>query len=99
MFENDRYITNGVKFNVPLYLQNLIWFLIETMDVEIKDYLQVFELEEIIENQETKQKIIHIQELPEYRKEHVISGSTTITTKLFVIDDGDHSTLLLAEEY
>ncbi|MEE1536551.1 MAG: DUF960 family protein, partial [Ruminococcus sp.] len=36
---------------------------------------------------------------PEYSKEYQISTEKPITAKVYVIDDIDHSTMLLAEEY
>lgn len=60
-----------------------------------KDYLQVFSLS--VEN--GKQRIIHAQEIPEYSKEYVFNTGTSITDKVFVIDDKTHSTMLLANEY
>ena len=46
-----------------------------------------------------KQKITHIQEEPEYKKEYLLEAGTIFIGKIFAIDDGDHSTMLLAEEY
>lgn len=64
-----------------------------------QDYLQVFDLS-IVENDKKKlQKIIHSQEEPEYRKEYILEFADPVETKIFVIDDEDHSTMLLAEEY
>ena len=60
-----------------------------------KDYLQVFSLSEY----NGKQRIIHTQEIPEYKKEYVLNISKTVTAKVFVIDDETHSTMLLANEY
>ena len=45
-------------------------------------------------------KIIHIQEEPEYKREYQLQTDTPIFIgKIYAIDDGDHSTMLLAEEY
>ena len=60
-----------------------------------KDYLQVFSLS--VKN--GKQRIIHSQEIPEYSKEYVFNTGTSVTDKVFVIDDKTHSTMLLANEY
>ena len=96
MFENKRYITRGVQTSVSLPLQTLLWYLIDSMDVPEKDWLQVFELGPA----ENGQRIIHTQEKPPYRNEHVLRfGDVPLRAKLFVIDDGDHSTMLLANEY
>ena len=45
------------------------------------------------------QRIVHEQEEPEYHKEYDIDIENPITAKVYVIDDGDHCTMLLAEEY
>ena len=94
-FKNQRYITRGVSQKVDLLLQLFMWQCIDELDVP-KDYLQVFNLSE----HRGKQKIEHIQEEPEYSKEYLLKTDTPIFIgKIFVIDDGEHSTMLLAEEY
>lgn len=99
MFENERYVTQGVIAEIPAYLQNLLWYLIETMEVQEKDYIQVFTLSSVFENGELKQSILHSQEQPAYRKEYRIKAKLPVAAKIFVIDDGGHTTMLLAEEY
>jgi hypothetical protein len=97
-FKNTRYITKGIVSKIPLYLQLIMWDLIDKMEVSEKDYLQVFKLSK----EDDKQKIIHTQEVPEYTKEYLFSkvpDSDLITTKIFIIDDVSHSTMLLASEY
>ena len=64
-FKNKRYLTVGVKNNVNLPLQLLMWQLIDELDGE-KDYLQVFKCS----GYDGKQKIEHVQEEPEYYKEY-----------------------------
>ena len=94
-FKNPRYITRGVSENVSLLLQLFMWECIEELDVP-KDYLQVFEYS----LSGTKQKIEHSQEEPFYKREYLLSADTPVFIgKIFVIDGGDHSTMLLAEEY
>ena len=96
MFQNDCYTTRGVQATVSAPLQLLLWYLIDSMDAAEKDWLQVFELEPA----EKGQRIIHTQEKPPYRNEHALRfGDVPLRAKLFVIDDGDHSTMLLADEY
>jgi hypothetical protein len=99
MFENQRYITNGVSIGISLFLQNILWYMIETMRTQKQDYLQVFTLEKSIVNSETRQKIIHTQEEPDYCYEYSFKCEEPIATKIFVIDDETHTTMLLAEEY
>ena len=71
--------------------------MVDTMKVESKDYLQVFELSEY----DGMQKIVHSQEMPEYKMEYLIKlqGAPIFVGKIYVIDDKTHSTMLKAEEY
>ena len=95
MFSNQRYITRGVIAEIPLELQLFMWECIDRLS-ENCDYFQVFKFE----NLNSIQRITHFSEQPEYRMEYLIPTITNpITTKVYVIDDGDHSTMLLAEEY
>ena len=94
-FKNKRYITSGVDSKADLLLQLFMWSCIDRLDVP-KDYLQVFKLT----LEDGKQKITHIQEQPEYKREHlIVSDAPVFIGTIFVIDDEDHSTMLLAEEY
>ncbi|MBQ8301089.1 MAG: DUF960 domain-containing protein [Clostridia bacterium] len=95
MFDGKRLVTRGIMDKVPLSLQVIMWNLIDTMEVK-KDYLQVFELSE----EDGKQKIVHTQEEPEYKKEYLFSAGTPfLCAKIFVIDDETHSTMLFNYEY
>ena len=100
MFEKNqpRYLTRGVDKEIPLALQVFLWERIDDLS-EPKDYLQIFELSC---TKSGLQKIVHKQEQPEYIVEYVITEKLfpkAVTAKVYVIDDGDHSTMLLAEEY
>lgn len=100
MFEKSkgRYLTRGVDNEIPLELQIFLWERIDALPEE-RDYLQIFELSAA---EAGLQKIVHKQEQPEYRAEYVITeehAPEAVTAKIFVIDDGDHCTMLLAEEY
>ena len=94
MFNNGFYVTRGVRDNIPLPLQIIMWELIEDLPVD-KDGLQVFSLSE----ENGRQVLKHSQEVPEYEKEYILDIEESITEKIFVIDDGTHSTMLLASEY
>lgn len=98
MFNKNRYVTKGVSARIPAYLQNLLWYIVEILP-EPKDHLQVFELMEHFEGEKVKQKIIHRQENPEYCQEHIISVKVAVSGKIYIIDDGNHSTMLMPEEY
>ncbi|WP_294412598.1 DUF960 domain-containing protein [uncultured Ruminococcus sp.] len=94
MFGNNRYLTCGVDSSIPLELQLFLWDCVDRMPAP-KDYLQVFEL-----SPEGKmQSITHRSEEPEYYRSYLIPSDTPVTEKLYIIDDGDHSTMLLASEY
>jgi len=96
MFNGQRYLTRGVQQLVSIPLQITLWRIIETMKTEV-DYLQIFEVEQLPDNQI---KIIHKQEVPEYECMTITVGTMcTQQLKIFVIDDHEYSTMLLAEEY
>lgn len=94
IFNNKHYITKGVEDTIPPLLQIFMWELISRMPAD-SDHLQVFSLS----CANGRQKIKHTQEVPEYKKEYVLSIDTPVTAKIFVIDDEAHATMLLAEEY
>jgi len=94
MFNNQRYLTKGVQAEIPLELQIFMWECVDRMP-EPKDYFQVFRLE----NCNGIQKITHFSEQPEYHREYLITTENPITTKVYIIDSEDYSTMLLAEEY
>ena len=64
------------------------------MPVDI-DYLQVFSLSA----QNGRQRVIHTQEVPEYKREYVFNIGTAINAKIYVIDSGTYSIMLFAQEY
>ena len=99
MFENQRYITRGVTAEIDPVVQLAVFTMIDAMLVKQKDYLQVFDLKPDIKDGVTVQRITHTQEQPPYRQELVTRCQNPVHQKMFCIDDGDHSTLLLAEEY
>ena len=94
MFNNQRYLTRGVQSEVPIELQLFMWSCIDGLPEE-RDYFQVFKMESL----NGIQKITHFSEQPEYRKEYIILIDTPITSKVYIIDSDDYSTMLLAEEY
>ena len=102
MFKEDsRYVTRGINLEIDIRLQLAIWSLIDRLkmqkDIEV-DYLQVFKLEK----EDNFIKIEHSQEIPEYKSIHMVEMEDMKldkSSKIFVIDSGDYSTMLLAEEY
>jgi hypothetical protein len=90
----------GVKvINLPSYrpeLKGMIDNLRTTTNIEV-DYLQVFRLS----NQNGEQKIIHRQEQPAHCNEILVAfiWNPVENAKIFVMDNGTYSTMMLAEEY
>lgn len=97
MFDNSRYLTKGINEEVPLNLQILLWSMIDTLLIE-KDYLQVFKIK-IINKNANLIEIEHTTEQPNYKKTIQAVASIERDMKIYVIDDGDHTTMLFAEEY
>ena len=93
MFSLNRYATARVSEEIPLDLQVFMWACIDMLHDE--DYLQVFELTATLEGQ----RIVHIQEQPEYREEYLIQSDKPLSAKIFVIDDLEYATMLFADEY
>lgn len=96
MFENDkkRYLTRGIDAEIPIELQIFMWQAVDTMP-EPKDYLQVFNLSE----ENGLQVIHHTSEQPAFEMTYIITTDKPITAKVYIIDDSDHCTMLLAKEY
>lgn len=94
MFTNKRYLSRGVNNTIPIELQLFMWACIDQLP-EPRDYLQIFDLEQV----GNMQSITHRSEQPEYRKVYLLPSDDPISEKLYIIDDGDHSTMILASEY
>lgn len=97
MFEKNkgRYLTRGVDETIPSVLQMFMWIAIDRMP-EPKDYLQVFHLSVV----DGMQVIHHTAEQPEFNMIYALAAyDEYVTAKIYVIDDGEHCTMLLAEEY
>lgn len=96
MFESSkgRYLTRGIDAEIPLELQVFMWQAVDRMP-KPKDYLQVFNLSE----QNGLQVIHHTSEQPIFEMTYIIPTDKPVTAKVYIIDDGEHCTMLLAEEY
>lgn len=96
MFSNERYLTMEVADKVPVEIQILMWNLVEEIKVK-KDYLQVFE---VIPNGSEFVEIIHKQEIPEFTCNYIIKNIGIKTKmKLYIIDNGQYSTMMFSHEY
>lgn len=101
MFDNPRYITKGFQHAIPLETQLILFYLLDsTKNTRELDYLQVFDLTvQTLNHNRNLQKIVHSQEQPKWSRTVYYPVKDFVTTKVFVIDDGDHHTFLLADEY
>ena len=96
MFDNKRYLTRGVDERIPLLVQLTLWELVEDIPNKKRDYLQVFELT----SHNGTLTVRHSQEVPHFSRTHTYTSETTEKTeKVYIIDSGEYSTMLLAEEY
>ena len=96
MFDKKRYLTRGIQEQLSIPLQMTLWTMIENLTIE-KDYLQIFEFTKISDMQI---HILHSQEVPDFSSELLVNGNIPKEKlKIYVIDDGEYSTMLLAEEY
>ena len=88
MFEKSkgRYLTRGVDAEIPIALQVMMWQAVDQMP-EPKDYLQVLQI------------VHHTSEQPQFEMTYIAETEKPVTAKVYIIDDGEHCTMLLAEEY
>jgi hypothetical protein len=109
-FEGDKYMTIGFLSTVPVRVQFLIFEMIEKAKTDLTllgldvDYLQVFDLERIIENGKSYQRITHHQESPEYKFVATFPCEDAILERIFVIssyigEGQEMSTVMLSSEY
>lgn len=99
--KNNRYVTRGINEEVDIRLQLIMWSMIDKLkdegNVEL-DYLQVFKL-----RKEGKEVIIEqSQEVPEHKVSYTIEIEDVEIgneNKIYVIDSGEYSTMLLPSEY
>ena len=94
-FKNRRLISKGVASRVGPLLQLFMWQCIDEMP-EPKDYLQVFRLT----GEVGKQRVCHSQEVSRYEREYLLyTDASFFVGKIYVIDSGGYTTMLLSSEY
>lgn len=95
MFTNERYITREVADKVPIEMQLPMWDFVERI-VE-KDYLQIFEF---TPKENGIVEVMHKQEIPEFTYTYKIKNvGIKNKMKLYMIDNGEYSTLMFSHEY
>lgn len=95
-----KYMTRGVQECIPFDLVVLMWQMYDRCKEEMDscDYFHVFQLKGL-EGEVLNQEITHKQEVPEYKRTYVINIDHPITEKVYVIENEDYVTMLLANEY
>ena len=93
-FNNEKYVTGDILVSTPIFLQQIIWNLIDVMDVD-KSILQTFELC----NFEGHQKIVHTQLAYNYKKVYIVKIPMDITAETInVFDFKGKSTMMFSYE-
>ena len=98
--KENRFMTRKIADSLEFGIQVLLWEMIEQLKVDkIKqDYLQVFEIKGTGDGCTIK----HSQEVPSYTRTYEfkkVRVQAELEMKIFVIDAGEYSTMLFAEEY
>lgn len=101
-FDGKRYITRGVNENIPLDIQIIIWELIDNLvknDVKT-DYLQIVEISSFPSVEGISLILTHSQEVEPYKKKYEVRKyKESLNFRIYVIDDIEHCTMMLASEY
>ena len=92
MFPLKCYSTAVVSREIPLTIQ---FMAVHRRTAFSPDYLRVFQLSA----EGGKLRIVHTQECLDYRKEYLLLSAVPITTKIYVINDETHVTMLFCETY
>ena len=93
MFDKEkRYVTGGVDERIPLDLQRLMW---TSIDMRMLFANEKIDGEILALHHEQEQPPMLNVHYTNYRPEY----EEILHEKIFVIDDGDHSTMLFAYEY
>lgn len=95
MFDKERYITKGIKETISPLIYLILWEMIDDMEVEEKDYLQVFDLR-LSTEEEGLQEIKHTQE--GYKNTMKFYTNFGVNAKVCVIDTGESETMFLEGE-
>lgn len=100
MFDKEKYISKGISEKLSVDLITLLWVMIDESKFKTDlDYFQIFNLTVFDQDGIKVQKIIHEQEQPRYKNSICVLCDTQVNAKVYCIDDGSHSTMILAEEY
>lgn len=94
-FNGEKLVSKNVLDNVPLLLQQILWNLVETMDVSKKNYVQSFDLSV----EDGYQKIIHTQYTGHYKKAYIVkTPMDCILDTIQIRDDKDECAMMFQFE-
>ena len=100
-FDGNRYITSGIQQEIPLAIQLMMFESLALMERKAGelDRLQVFRLTTKEKDGAFLLNIRHEQVIPEASMDYFMPVDEAVNAKVYIIDDVDHVTMLLAEEY
>ncbi len=101
-FDGQKYVTKGITETLSPDVQLFLFMCVEIMHGKTAgqlDYLQVFKIDTSGEGDSRMLHIRHEQEQPDTKMDYVLPVNEEINCKVYIIDDIDHVTMLLAEEY
>lgn len=103
MFDPPRYATSEIVETLSPEIQSTLWSMVDLLRLRsgVKpDSLQSFKLApSVYQRDALNQVILHRQEQPHYIATNLMSVDQPVTAKVFVIDDGEHATMMFASEY
>lgn len=90
LFNNERYISLGIKSQVPMNLSETLWFMLDKLKNRSKEleYVQMFKLSACHEDGKTFQIIEHIWEENTDSSFIRIESKETFTGTILIVDDG-----------
>jgi len=94
LFIGKKMVSPRVADAIPQWLQNMLWYLIETMEVDVKKRVQLFELSTVLQDGIIRQRIIHLQQ-PNYHREYVVSAVVMVEALIVAIDTGKYCVLIM----
>ena len=89
------YVSAGVREVLGTGIQNLLWLILDHVEIEVESPVQVFTLSI---HEKNRQKIVHTQ-IPLYRKEFSLLSTAPLSATVYVICDGQDKTMMLGNEY
>ena len=92
-------ISTAVEKELPLYLQNILWYILE-YPKDYQDEFHYFELDVTAdENGKPMQKINYVYKTPEYQNKYLFSDESPMKINVVIkVDSSGKLTMMLAGE-